>query len=1462
VKTTFSVFCWVLLLFPPRSAVLAGESSRPKVSPQVQAYVEWLAGPWQSRPVAAPPDLLKTIPPSHGRLPGEEAEGDAIVETKDFARSHPNPEEWTPEKQATDFEFAGAKRIEELKSDPRETFSPPSTWLQAGPFGMESRCRPGYIYSGRVTCIDYNAATGLYLGTAGGGLWGPPILYPLSDNVASLTVDAVAVNPADPDIIFIGTTAGLYRTTDHGKNWALAPIPGRMPLRTYKLLIPPWDDQTVFAATDIGIYKSDDAGDNWHRVFGIGTWDISTATRGKPMLAGVRGTPSEAGIYRSMNFGETWVKDYSSDLPTSKIGRISVAVAPSDSSRAYVLIGDSETQWVLGVYRTDFAALYGPEWVDVTPTGGLKEFMWGQQSYNNAMAVHPNVRDHLWLGGGALLRSTDGGSSWDQYGYGLHADVHALFYRPGDNLLYVGSDGGIETTADEGVSWSFVLNSFLPTTMFYNIDVARYDHRVKWGASQDNAAEGTTAADPVAWNISSVADGIDVAVDWSDPAVVYNTTQLKKVYKTVTSGGECLCGFPEDAWCSYWYRINGSLKATGWSAHVIQDPVKSQWIYFNGERNIYFSSDGGASWGTVNATAFTSDVMQLEISSDGYTIYAVSDVQSERLVKYQWNGSVGSPAWTETNLGFSGIPYPIPQKVIPSMTEPARAYVIVDGPWAFRDSRIYRTTDRGDSWTNITGDFLGNIAIHDLLESPVDNNILWIGTDMSVFKSTDGGGTWWGWNDGMPRAAVVKDLEYASAEDGAYLVAGTFGRSTFERDVNAPIFRISSTGRPALGFGGLGDLVVGPSDSSYVEVSTDAGASWSVASTPAPGSLYDATFPDPSRVVAVGEGGAIVSSTDSGGTWSPVASPVQSDLRRLAFSTPSDGFAVGDAGTILRSIDGGVSWQTLTTGAAGDYNAVCFVDPSRGWIGGTDSSTQPPVPFLLRTTDGGVTWPQLPPTGASGTLRDVVFPTASVGYLSIEGSGIYKTTDGGQSWATAPTGILQSFFDINFIDADRGWAGGPGGILIHTTDGGATWVSEPTGVNENLHAIFFSGGRLLVGGTTGVLSRGVSVPVELNSEVKNGWNLVSLPLAVEDNRKESLFPGALTSAFAYQGQYIQSPVLGNGIGYWLKFPGAQTVPISGFPRHAIDVGVTAGWNLIGPGSSPVPVSTVSTTPGGIVQSMFFGYDMGYQAASVLEPSKAYWVKVSQDGSLRLTGLTQSSDSEAVIHSAATGSTFSSMDVRNSTGGEQTLWFTSRATDDAVLARYECPPLPPSGAFDVRFGTGRLLEASGAAARDVPIRISYPIYPLTFSWNIPPSDDPASLILDGRIVSLAGAGSTVISDPVSDIRLRLSASGSGEVPEEFSLASNYPNPFNPVTTLRYELPVASRVNLSVYDVLGRLVTTLADGVEDAGYRRAEWNSTNEAGLSVTSGVYFYRLQATGVGEPGRTFTGTGKMLLLR
>jgi len=142
--------------------------------------------------------------------------------------------------------------------------------------------------------------------------------------------------------------------------------------------------------------------------------------------------------------------------------------------------------------------------------------------------------------------------------------------------------------------------------------------------------------------------------------------------------------------------------------------------------------------------------------------------------------------------------------------------------------------------------------------------------------------------------------------------------------------------------------------------------------------------------------------------------------------------------------------------------------------------------------------------------------------------------------------------------------------------------------------------------------------VLLQLDVGEKWNLVSVPLTIDDYSTSQSFPSATGDAFSYHGGYQTDDTLENGVGYWLKFTSAHTIEMIGNPRLDDTISVDEGWNMIGSLSLSISVSHVGSIPGGIQTSNFYGYEEGYTPSSIIEPGKGYWVKVSQAGQLILS----------------------------------------------------------------------------------------------------------------------------------------------------------------------------------------------------------------------------------------------------
>ncbi|HLF14383.1 MAG TPA: choice-of-anchor B family protein [Bacteroidota bacterium] len=388
--------------------------------------------------------------------------------------------------------------------------------------------------------------------------------------------------------------------------------------------------------------------------------------------------------------------------------------------------------------------------------------------------------------------------------------------------------------------------------------------------------------------------------------------------------------------------------------------------------------------------------------------------------------------------------------------------------------------------------------------------------------------------------------------------------------------------------------------------------------------------------------------------------------------------------------------------------------------------------------------------------------------------------------------------------------------------------------------------------------------VGLNSAA--GWNIVSLPVLADDAGTATLFPAAVTPVYLYDDGYVPDDTLENGKGYWVKFGAEVPIAYAGFSvlRDTIDAG--GGWNLVGSISVPVATSTIVSIPAGNISSRFYAYEGGYTVATTLEPGGGYWVKTAQDASLVLSaflqgypavagpGVVPGSDAPDRESAADAGS----LTFTDASGHRRTLGLRSELPAGAAIAFFDLPPIPPAGAFDIRFGTQRSLEVFTGHQEDRTIGMQGVHYPLRVDWQIP-GGAAAMLSAGGTPRELLRAGSLMLDNEPSFLTVSYGAPQAAAAPSEFALGRNYPNPFNPSTTLEFQLPRAGTVRIEIFNTLGQKVATLADGTLPAGAHRRVWDTSS--GGDMPGGVYYAMMTVT---DPaGETlFRDSRKLLLLR
>ncbi|MFI5253816.1 MAG: SdrD B-like domain-containing protein, partial [Bacteroidota bacterium] len=334
------------------------------------------------------------------------------------------------------------------------------------------------------------------------------------------------------------------------------------------------------------------------------------------------------------------------------------------------------------------------------------------------------------------------------------------------------------------------------------------------------------------------------------------------------------------------------------------------------------------------------------------------------------------------------------------------------------------------------------------------------------------------------------------------------------------------------------------------------------------------------------------------------------------------------------------------------------------------------------------------------------------------------------------------------------------------------------------------------------------------------WRLFSIPGILTTGNIADVIPFVSSYPYWYDPStgYKSADLMNPGIGYWLKYLDLDINTASiGAPRPLPEtLSIKGGWNLVGAANIPLSIYSLTSVPP-FITGKFFAYNQGYQPADTLKPYQGYWVKASQDGLLIVQGAQSKNPFPPLITEQKASIIFKNADVIL-----QTLELNSGEVETNLagnLSRYEMPPIPPAGISDIRFASGRYLELIPSDKfADYPIRLSGNIkYPLSIEYHSSKFMEgfDVSVKKGSKLLSLCENGAVIVNDAHDQLILHVNAKRQMVLPKEYSLEQNYPNPFNPVTVIHYSLPAASKVHMVVYNVLGQVVKTLVDEIQDGG-----------------------------------------------
>jgi photosystem II stability/assembly factor-like uncharacterized protein len=699
-------------------------------------------------------------------------------------------------------------------------------WVSVGPNGIQNPywCEHWGVSSGRVRAVAVhpNDPLTVYIGAASGGIWkttnGGENWSDIGSDLESLLFGAIAIDPNNPNIVYVGSGEiiaylhrmpngrGLFKSTDAGASWTQ--INNGIGDYTHfgDLAVNPHNSNIVLAALgsgyfftgnmpNEGIWKSTDNGETWVSTLSLpDAFDIVFHPSIPNLVyAALGGFNNSSGFYISTDAGDTWTQSNSGLQPPYSIVRMQIDISQSSPNILYGFIYDGQNN-TPKVYKTTDG---GNNWnqisagVMLSGYGGGGYGWYDQGYYDLCIAVDPINPDHVIVGNVELhetangsdfsVRRIPGGSIiWDSP---VHVDYHKLVFAPSNpNYLYIGNDGGIYKSTDAGVTFSSI-NNGISTIQFYNIGSSPFDPSTMIGGAQDNFSSMTFDLGQTPWKTVESGDGMICFFDYEDPLIVYASAQYGYLSKS-TDGGQSFFNFA---------NIDGT-----WTTPFFLHPTIHTTIYA-ANRSVLRSNNGGSSWETLaeNVTAdFIYPMTQSSVNPDNMILAGSGRWTTNPEIKISSDGGFN---WTDVTNNVPGAPRYI-SSVVTHPSDANTMYIVRQGFSA--GNKVYKTTDLGVTWINISGD-LPDLPCSDLFidpynKQPNNTNHLYIGTDIGVYQSIDGGATWSFASEGIPFVPVT-DFDYVRIGNTGKLRVATFGRSAYETDFIVPVELVSFTGRSESG---------------------------------------------------------------------------------------------------------------------------------------------------------------------------------------------------------------------------------------------------------------------------------------------------------------------------------------------------------------------------------------------------------------------------------------------------------------------------------------------------------------------------------------------------------------------------------------------------------------------------------------------------------------------------------------
>jgi len=661
------------------------------------------------------------------------------------------------------------------------------TWKELGPRNI----------AGRVNAVvfpDPKRPRTILAGTAGGGLYasedfGASWRRLGGDDLPSLWIGAIGVDPADPSVFYAGTgdgnitfpgigrmssfgvgvAGGILKTSDGGISFTFLPIPGSGAF--YRIVVSRADPHVVVAAATDGIYRTGDGGASWERTGATQTptdllEDPAVPARFLAVSGRIKG--GNGGLFESRDAGETWSPIGSGLPPPDDWGRPALALADAPVRTLYLWISETSALPGRRLYRSSDD---GASWTEITPavisqrgSGGYGAHL---VAFSSASGQALLLHDGFLMYAARASGPVGSADPWAVPGGFWHQDTHGADVSADGKSWVAATDGGVAVSDDGGATFRRADQGF-PNVQFYSCALAPGDRATVYGGTQDNSMAVYRGSPDGSFESSyppRLGDVGEISVDFEDPGEVAVATSHAfsvgvsddsgRTWRDTTANGIA----PQDF-------VTTSRTA------LVRSPLDAKRLYL-GTHSVYVSDDGGASWtprtprGTVPGG-----------------IAALAAGRDDSVWSSWWDGRIfvssdGGANWADRSPAISVV---APGTGISAGRAVGSAWASFSGN---AGPRIVRTRDGGASWDDVSDDLPAG-AVLGVAADPEAPNRVFAGMEHGAVVSEDGGDHWQPLGGGLPNA-MVADICVSPIR----IVAATYGRGMWSFDRMFPRTAVS-----------------------------------------------------------------------------------------------------------------------------------------------------------------------------------------------------------------------------------------------------------------------------------------------------------------------------------------------------------------------------------------------------------------------------------------------------------------------------------------------------------------------------------------------------------------------------------------------------------------------------------------------------------------------------------------------